>query len=100
MATPGYVVRGRGNDESLRSAAHGAGRRMSRSAAKRQLNWADARQFLAERGVTVMSAGLDEVPMVYKDIETVMDAQHDLVEILARFDPKLVKMAPGGRARH
>ena len=100
MATPGYVVRGRGNADSLNSAAHGAGRRMSRSAAKRQLTWHDAKQFLTERGVTVISAGLDEVPMVYKDIETVMDAQRDLVEILARFDPKLVKMAPPGRARH
>ncbi len=99
MATPGYVVRGKGNAESLNSAAHGAGRRMSRSAAKRQFTWHDAKQFLAARGVTVISAGLDEVPMVYKDIETVMDAQRDLVEILARFDPKLVKMAPGGRTR-
>jgi len=100
MATPGYVVRGLGNDASLHSAAHGAGRRMSRSAAKKQLSWSDAKRFLVQRGVTVISAGLDEVPMVYKDIESVMDAQKDLVTPLARFDPKLVKMAPGGRAEH
>ena len=43
-----------------------------------------------------MSAGLDEVPMVYKDIEEVMAAQADLVASLARFHPKLVKMAPAG----
>ena len=82
MATPGYVVRGRGNDESLRSAAHGAGRRMSRSAAKRQLTWSEARQFLAERGVTLISAGLDEIPFAYKDIDQVMAAQADDVEPL------------------
>ena len=49
-----------------------------------------------ERGVTLLSAGLDEVPMAYKDIDTVMAAQHDLVETVARFDPRLVKMAPAG----
>jgi len=96
MATPGYVVRGKGAPESLRSAAHGAGRRMSRTKAKATFTWDDARQFLRERGVTLLSAGLDEVPMAYKDIEEVMAAQRDLVEPLARFDPRLVKMAPAG----
>ena len=43
---------------------------------------------------TLLSAGLDEVPMAYKDIEEVMSAQGDLVERLARFEPRLVKMAP------
>ena len=52
--------------------------------------------FLRERGVTLISAGLDEVPMVYKDIHEVMAAQNDLVTILGQFDPKLVKMAPHG----
>jgi tRNA-splicing ligase RtcB len=93
MATPGYVVRGKGSTASLESASHGAGRTMSRKAAKARCSWAEARAFLKERGVTLISAGLDEVPMAYKDIETVMEAQADLVEILARFDPKLVKMA-------
>jgi len=96
MATPGYVVRGRGNPESLNSAAHGAGRRMSRKAAKQAFTWHDARTVLAERGVELISAGLDELPMAYKDIETVMAAQTDLVQPIARFDPKLVKMAPPG----
>ncbi|MHC4562711.1 MAG: RtcB family protein [Planctomycetota bacterium] len=96
MATSGYVVRGKGNALSLNSAAHGAGRRMSRKAAKQQYTWPQAKQFLRERGVVLISAGLDEVPMAYKDIEVVMAAQGDLVEPLARFDPKLVKMAPAG----
>ncbi|MBI3987488.1 MAG: RtcB family protein, partial [Lentisphaerae bacterium] len=96
MATPGYVCRGRGNPESMNSAAHGAGRRMSRTAVKRTYTWADGRKFLADHDVVLISAGLDEVPMGYKDIEAVMAAQSDLVEIVARFDPKLVKMAPEG----
>jgi tRNA-splicing ligase RtcB len=96
MATPGYVVRGKGSAAALDSASHGAGRRMSRTAAKKAFTWAQAQQFLRERGVTLISAGLDEVPMAYKDIDTVMAAQRDLVEPLARFDPRLVKMAHSG----
>ena len=96
MATPGFVVRGRGNAESLNSASHGAGRVMSRTQATKTFNWKDANRFLKERGVTLISAGLDEVPMVYKDILEVMAAQADLVEIIGEFNPKLVKMAPAG----
>jgi tRNA-splicing ligase RtcB len=96
MAAPGYVVRGKGEAASLRSASHGAGRRMSRTRAKQEFTWADVRRVLEDRGVTLLSAGLDEVPMAYKDIDTVMAAQTNLVEAVARFDPRLVKMAPAG----
>jgi tRNA-splicing ligase RtcB len=96
MASPGFVVRGTGNDASLQSASHGAGRVMSRTRANQTFNWKEVNQFLRERGVTLISAGLDEVPMVYKDIHTVMSAQAELVEVLGQFDPKLVKMAPHG----
>jgi tRNA-splicing ligase RtcB len=96
MGTPGYVVRGKGVASSLNSASHGAGRRMSRTKAKELFSWDVAQQFLRERGVTLLSAGLDEVPMAYKDIDEVMAAQRDLVEPLARFDPRLVKRAPSG----
>ena len=96
MGTPGYVVRGKGVAASLNSASHGAGRRMSRTKAKQTFNWDATQRFLRERGVTLLSAGLDEVPMAYKDIDPVMAAQHDLVEPLARFEPRLVKMAPSG----
>jgi tRNA-splicing ligase RtcB len=96
MATPGFVVRGRGNAESLNSASHGAGRVMSRTQATKSCNWKDANRFLKERDVTLISAGLDEVPMVYKNILDVMAAQADLVEIVGEFNPKLVKMAPAG----
>jgi tRNA-splicing ligase RtcB len=96
MGTAGYVVRGKGVAASLNSAAHGAGRRMSRTKAKEMFTWDVAQRFLRERGVTLLSAGLDEVPMAYKDIDEVMAAQHDLVEPLGRFEPRLVKMAPSG----
>jgi tRNA-splicing ligase RtcB len=96
MASPGFVVRGRGQPESMNSAAHGAGRCMSRTQATKTLSWKDANRALHDAGVTLISAGLDEVPMVYKDIHAVMAAQADLVEVLARFDPRLVKMAPHG----
>jgi tRNA-splicing ligase RtcB len=96
MGTPGYVVRGKGSAASLNSAAHGAGRRMSRTKAKQTFTWDMAQRFLRERGVTLLSAGLDEVPMAYKDIDAVMGAQQDLVEPLARFEPRRGKMAPGG----
>jgi tRNA-splicing ligase RtcB len=69
---------------------------MSRTKAKQTYRWPSVREFLAQRGVTVLSAGIDEVPFVYKDIDAVMAAQEDLVEKMARFDPKLVKMAPDG----
>ena len=96
MASSTYIVRGKGNDDSLHSAAHGAGRVMSRTQAKKTLNWEDANAQLARRGVKLLSAGLDEVPAVYKDIHEVMAAQSDLVEPLARFQPRIVKMAPAG----
>ena len=96
MASPAFVVRGKGSPDAMNSAAHGAGRVMSRKRAIRSLNWQDANRLLKKRGVTLMSAGLDEVPFVYKNIEEVMAAQTDLVEVVARFDPRLVKMAPHG----
>jgi tRNA-splicing ligase RtcB len=63
---------------------------------KNSYTWNDGKRFLAEHDVILISAGLDEVPMGYKDIHSVMAAQKDLVAIVARFDPKLVKMAPEG----
>jgi len=92
MASPGFVVAGKGNPESFNSAAHGAGRQMSRTEAKKNYKWSDALKILNSKGIRVLSAGIDEVPMAYKDIENVMAAQKDLVSIVARFDPKLVKM--------
>jgi len=96
MASPGFVVRGKGNEASLSSASHGAGRAMSRTAAKAKFRWAQVRPLLEERGVQLLSAGIDENPLAYKDIEKVMSQQTDLVDVVARFDPKIVRMADEG----
>ncbi|MEZ4461236.1 MAG: RtcB family protein [bacterium] len=96
MAAPGFVVRGRGEANSLQSASHGAGRVMSRTKAKEIVHWSKVKKRLDEKGVTLISAGIDEAPDVYKDIHDVMAAQSQLVDVVARFDPKIVKMAPAG----
>ncbi len=93
MADPGFLVRGKGKAESLNSAAHGAGRAMSRRAAKDKYRWASVKDELKHKRVTLISAGLDEVPGAYKSIRKVMKSQEDLVEIIATFQPRLVKMA-------
>jgi tRNA-splicing ligase RtcB len=96
MAAPGFVVRGRGEPQSLESASHGAGRRMSRRAATEQFRWSHVKPLLAERGVELLSAGIDENPFAYKDINEVMAQQTDLVDVVARFDPRIVRMADAG----
>jgi tRNA-splicing ligase RtcB len=96
MADPAFIVRGRGNADSLDSASHGAGRQMSRRQANDTFRISQVRKDLAERGIDVLSAGSDEVPGVYKDIRKVMAAQEVLVEVVAQFDPKIVKMCGDG----
>lgn len=93
MGDPGYVVRGLGNSRALNSAAHGAGRRMGRRAAKRKLDPEQWKKYLRERQVTLIGGSLDEAPQAYKAINEVLAAQEDLVEIVARFRPRLVRMA-------
>ena len=96
MADPAFVVRGKGQPASLNSASHGAGRRMSRKKAKDTYNWKAVQNDLSKKGVRVLTAGADEVPGVYKDIREVMQRQQDLVEIVAQFDPRIVKMCGDG----
>jgi tRNA-splicing ligase RtcB len=96
MADPGYLVEGLGDPRSLDSASHGAGRKLSRRRAKETIRRASLEDMLRRRGVELLSAGLDESPHAYKDIDEVMAAQSDLVRPIARFFPRLVKMAPDG----
>jgi len=96
MASPGFLVRGKGEPDSLKSASHGAGRVMSRTKAMQSFTWNAVKKTLASAGVELLSAGLDEAPGVYKDIHKVMAAQTDLVDVLGSFQPKLVKMCPAG----
>ena len=93
MGDPGYLVEGLGAAASLASASHGAGRRLGRREATRTLAKADVRAYLDAAGVEVLGGGLDEAPQAYKPIAAVMDAQADLVRVLAEFRPKLVRMA-------
>lgn len=96
MADPAWIVRGRGNPQSLRSASHGAGRVMSRRQGKRLWDFDKVRQELLHQGIHVLAAGADEVPGVYRNIANVMAAQQDLVDSIARFDPKIVRMCGDG----
>ncbi len=69
---------------------------MSRKKANDMYRIQAVRKDLEQRGIHVLAAGSDEVPGVYKDIHEVMAAQEDLVETVARFDPKIVKMCGDG----
>jgi tRNA-splicing ligase RtcB len=82
MGARSYIVRGRGNPESLYSCAHGAGRRMSRAEAKRRFNHADVVAQTAGVECRKDSGVLDELPGAYKDIDEVMANQSDLVEVV------------------
>ena len=93
MTQAGFVVRGKGNPQALNSASHGAGRLMARGQALRSITKAEWKKVLKEKNVTLIGADLDEAPMVYKDLNKVMEFQEDLVEVLAKFQPKIVRMA-------
>uniref|UniRef100_UPI003C79B74D RtcB family protein n=1 Tax=unclassified Streptomyces TaxID=2593676 RepID=UPI003C79B74D len=84
MGTGSYIVKGLGNAKSFNSASHGAGRRMSRNAAKRRFSTQDLEE--QTRGVECRkdSGVVDEIPAAYKPIEQVIDQQRDLVEVVAK----------------
>jgi tRNA-splicing ligase RtcB len=96
MTAPGFIVRGRGERDSIQSASHGAGRRLSRTQAKQQVSEGELRRLLRDKGVELIGGGLDEAPMAYKDIHQVMAHQQDLVEVLGSFTPRIVRMDAGG----
>ncbi|WP_221353202.1 RtcB family protein [Streptomyces beigongshangae] len=84
MGTGSYIVKGLGNEKAFNSASHGAGRRMSRNAAKRRFSTKDLEE--QTRGVECRkdSGVVDEIPAAYKPIEQVIDQQRDLVEVVAK----------------
>jgi tRNA-splicing ligase RtcB len=92
MASPAFIVTGKGNNDSMNSAAHGAGRLMSRNAAKQSFTESEMKKYLHEQGVELIGGGTDESPMAYKDIREVMKHQKDLVEVLGVFHPRIVRM--------
>jgi len=76
----------------VQSASHGAGRQMSRRQANESITRKQLLQTLAAAGVSLIGGGVDEAPMAYKDIHAVMEAQTELVEVLGRFQPRVVRM--------
>lgn len=96
MTAPGFLVRGKGEENAINSASHGAGRQMSRTKAIKSITKTEMQTILKDNGVTLIGAGLDEAPMAYKDIHQVMAAQQDLVDVVAKFTPKMVRMADDG----
>ncbi len=93
MATDGYIVRGKGESSSLFSASHGAGRKMSRKKARDSYTGSALKKVLSRAGVSLIGGGIDEAPVAYKDLDEVMKHQADLVEIIGKFTPKIVRMA-------
>jgi tRNA-splicing ligase RtcB len=92
MSTPAWLVTGKGAGQSLYSAAHGAGRAMSRKRAKENMTVSAMKKMLADARVTLIGGSVEENPLAYKDIEKVMAAQRELVNIQGRFMPKIVRM--------
>ena len=93
QGTASYIVRGFGNPESFTSCSHGAGRMMSRKAAKRNLDFASEVKNLEEKGIihSVRNIdSLDEAPGAYKDIDLIMAEQSDLIEIVHKLQPLAV----------
>lgn len=98
MTAPGYIVRGTGVAESIASASHGAGRLMSRTKAKETISPSVVKKHLEQHGIELIGGGLDEAPMAYKDIDTVMASQRELIEVIGSFTPKIVRMCGDGSA--
>ncbi len=92
MVDPGYIVSGKGDHDSLFSASHGAGRKMSRKKAKESITGSELKKRLKQYGVTTIGGSVDEAPMSYKNIEEVMQSQNDLVNIEGKFHPQIVRM--------
>ncbi|MDO9040876.1 MAG: RtcB family protein [Desulfocapsaceae bacterium] len=93
QGSPSYIVKGKGNPESFESCAHGAGRKMGRKQAQRQLNLEQEKKRLDDQGIihAVRSTGdLDEAAGAYKNIDEVLDNQLDLVEVLVALRPLAV----------
>ncbi len=96
MMHAGYIVRGLGNEKALNSASHGAGRLHSRKKAKQNFSKKFIRQQMKKKGITLIGGGVDEAPMAYKNIDEVMQKQTDLVEVVGKFQPRIVRMNKDG----
>jgi tRNA-splicing ligase RtcB len=92
MTAPGFIVAGKGNVDSIQSASHGAGRLFSRAQCKSSFTQHEITKKLKDAGVVLTGGSIDEAPMAYKDIQTVMALQTELVDVLGTFTPRIVRM--------
>lgn len=93
MATPGYIVRGLGCEQSLYSASHGAGRAMSREDARNTFSRHALKKYLTAQNVELIGGSTEEAPLAYKNIDMIMSAQKELVDIEAKIIPRIVRMS-------
>tara|TARA_B100000683_G_scaffold277917_1_gene340654 strand:- start:7691 stop:9166 length:1476 start_codon:yes stop_codon:yes gene_type:complete len=92
MIHPGYIVSGKGEVASLNSASHGAGRELSRTKAKNAITRSELKKILKREKVTLIGGGVDEAPIAYKNIDNVIKAQKNLINIEGKFYPRIVRM--------
>lgn len=93
QGTKSYIVKGKGNKDSFESCSHGAGRKMSRSQARRTLDLKTEKELLENQGIihSIRSEkDLDEAPSSYKNIDVVINSQKDLIDILVELTPLAV----------
>ncbi len=93
MISPGFIVSGLGNEVSLNSAAHGAGRKLSRQKARSATTMSSLKKVVQAEKVELIGGSPEEAPIAYKDIDEVMKCQGLLVNIEGKFYPKIVRMA-------
>ena len=86
MATGSYIVRGKGNPSSFQSASHGAGRRMSRNQARKRFTVSDVERTMQGIEARTDEGVIDEISLAYKDLDSVVEAQKDLVEVVEKLD--------------
>jgi tRNA-splicing ligase RtcB len=98
MGSPSYIVRGKGNPESLESCSHGAGRRMGRNVARKAITQSEFQESVAGTFSKASMNYVDEAPGAYKDIDTVIARQLDLVEIVHKLTP-IITLKGDSRAR-
>ena len=92
MGDHGYIVRGKGEASALFSASHGAGRRMSRKEATHSITKSERNKYLRKHNIKLIGGEIDEAPQAYKPIDDVIAAQTDLVDIIGKFTPRIVRM--------
>ena len=91
MGTYSYIVKGLGNVKSFCSSSHGAGRRMSRSQARKEFNFSQIKKELADEGIKISAShkasAVEEAPGAYKDIKEVIELQKDVIEVVEELKP-------------